>query len=59
MPPKPKYFLLVRWTSDESVGVVPLSAVRPGQKSFVGAIVDMKYQSKYYEAEILKISGKH
>ena len=60
MPPKQKQkeCALVRWLIDETVGVMPLSAIRPGQQSFVGAVIDMKYQSKFFEAEILKISRK-
>ena len=52
-------FALVRWVEEESVGVMPLSAVRSGQKAFVSAIVEMKFKSMYYEAEILKISGEY
>ena len=53
-----KKFAVVRWVDEESVGVMPLSAVRSGQKPYVGSFVEMKYQSKYYEAEILKIDSK-
>lgn len=52
-------FALVRWLEEESVGVMPLSAVRSGQKTFVSAIVQMKYQGRYYEAQILEISGEY
>ena len=36
---------------------MPLTAVKKGQTSHVGALVDIKYLGKFYEAEILKISG--
>lgn len=56
MPPKPKpRFALVRWIVDESVGVMPMSATK---KVFVGATVEMKFQKIFYDAEILKISGR-
>lgn len=53
----PKQFALTRWLIDETVGVMPLTAVKKDQKPHVGAYVDMKYLGKFYEAEILKISG--
>ena len=53
---KPK-FALVSWLEDNSVGVVPLSAAKDGEKVFPGATIPVKFQRKYYEAEILKISG--
>lgn len=53
----PKRFALTRWLIDESVGVVPLTAAKKGQTPHVGAFLDMKYLGKFYEAEILKISG--
>lgn len=53
-----KTFLLVRWLEEESVGVVPSSAVKKDQSVFAGSFADVKYQKKYYEAEILKISGE-
>jgi len=53
-----KRFALTRWLCDESVGVMPLTAVKKGQTPYVGAFVDMKYLGKFYEAEILKIGGR-
>ena len=58
MAKKRTEFALVRWVDEESVGVMPTSAVRSGQKVYVGSFADMKYNGKYYEVEILKISGK-
>ena len=49
---------LVRWFSDETVGVMPISAVQKGEKVYVGAVVNMKFKSKMYEAEILKLSSE-
>lgn len=54
-----KQFALVRWTEDEMVGVMPISAVMKDYTPYVGAVVKMKWRGKKaYEAEILKISGK-
>ena len=54
-----KQFVLVRWTEDEMVGVMPISAVMKDYTPQVGAVVKMKWRGKQvYEAEILKISGK-
>ena len=57
MPLKPR-FALVRWVEEESVGVMPLSAVKKNSNIFVGAIVEMKFKKAFYDAEVLKISGK-
>ena len=60
MPPKEKKmagkFLLVRWTSDESVGVVPESDVfDEDQVLFPGCFADMWFgkgkKRKVYETE--------
>ena len=53
-----KQFTLVRWIEDDTVGVMPLSAVE-GKDCMpcVGATVDMRWRGKKtYEAEILRIS---
>ena len=61
MPPKQarskSSFMLVRWLEDERVGVMPVSAAKPGLKPYVGAFVNVKWMRGYYEAEILCISG--
>ncbi len=54
-----KIFLLVRWMEDETVGVVPVTAVKKGQEFDVGAYVETKFKKKFYESEVLKISGKY
>ncbi len=53
----PNRYILVRWMEEESVGVVPASAA--SSEPVLGTILAVKYQTKYYDAEILKISGKH
>lgn len=51
-------FALVRWLVDESVGVMPVTAVKKGLEAYVGVVVAMRFHKKLYDAEILKISGK-
>ena len=50
--------LLVRWLLDETVGVIPSSAVKKDQKVCLGAFIDAKFNKKFYEAEVLMISGE-
>ena len=52
--------VLVRWLEDETVGVMPMSAISKEDKGNVypGAIAKLKWKKKLYEAEILKISGR-
>ena len=56
--PKSMAFVLVRWLDDESVGVMPISAVKTNANNsvYVGAFVEVKWGRGY--AEILKLSGK-
>ena len=56
MPFKSK-FVLVSWVEEGSVGVMPLTAARDRDKLHIGVVVPMKFQGKYYDAELLKISG--
>lgn len=51
-------FCLLRWLAEEQVSVVPSSSIRPGQKCYVGAIGEFKWQGKFYEGEVLKLSGQ-
>ena len=55
-----KDFVLVRWLKDESIGVMPISAVHKDARvqAHVGAVVDIKYGRRYYRAEIFQISGE-
>ena len=50
-------YCLVRWLEDESVGVMPLSSSKTPDV-YVGKMTEFKYCGKYYDAEILKISGE-
>jgi len=59
MPPKgkEKTFVLVRWLEDETVSVMPLTAIHQDFTAHVGAVVRVKWGGrKYYDAEILKKS---
>ncbi len=44
-------YILVRWMEEESVGVVPASAA--SSEPVWGIILAVKYQTKYYDAEVL------
>lgn len=51
-------FILVRWLEEESLSVIPASTARQGQKVYVGVFGDFKWAGKFYEGEVLSLSGK-
>lgn len=52
-------YCLVRWTEeDEQVSVIPASTVKPGQEVYVEAVCEFKWLGRYFEAEVLKVSGQ-
>ena len=51
-------YLLVRWIEEDSVGVMPSTTLKKGQMASVGMTTELKYNSKFYDAEILKVSGE-
>ena len=51
-------FCLLRWIEDETVSVVRADTVKKGMEVYVGAFAEFKWLGKFYEAEVLKISGK-
>ena len=60
MSTKPsKEHLLLRWLDDEKISVEPISAAKSGEKVYAGVFGDFKWAGKYYEAEVLKISGEY
>ena len=58
MAAKPKKFILVRWLEEETLSVLTSTSVRQGQKSYVGALGDFKWGGKFFEGEVLSLSGK-
>lgn len=56
MPPQ-KQLALVRWLGEETLSVVPATSVREGDKVNVGSFASFKWGGKFYESEILAISG--
>lgn len=56
-----RLFLLVRWLEDETVGVTLSTAanVDGDDQLTVGAVLPIKFDSKFYQAEILKISREY
>lgn len=49
---------LVRWVEDETLSVLPTSAIQVGQTAYVGAFGDFKWGGKFYEGEVLQMSGE-
>ena len=41
-----KEYTLVRWIEDDTVGVMPLSAVNNESRPYAGDIVDMRWRGK-------------
>lgn len=54
----PKKYILVRWIDEENLSVLPVSAIHPGQTVSHGAFGEFKWGGKYYEGEILGVSGE-
>lgn len=48
---------LVRWLGEETLSVVPTTTVREADQIYIGSFVTVKWGGKYYESEILSISG--
>ena len=51
-----KQYILVRWLEDETVGIMPISAVHKDSQGLthVGAVVDIKFGQRYYTGEIYR-----
>ncbi len=54
----PPSYLLVRWEEEDSISVMPATSLKKNVSAVVGQTVPLKYRTKYYDAEILKISGE-
>lgn len=52
-----KKFVLVRWVGEETLSVLLSSAAHPSHSLYVGAFAELKWGGKFYEGEILKLSG--
>ena len=58
MGDKKKKFVFVDWLDDNSVGVMPTSAIKKGQKVGIGEICLLRWgKGKFYDAKLLKFSG--
>lgn len=51
-------FCLIRWIEDESVFAIPTTSIKPGRTAYTGALGEFKWLGKYYEGEVLGISGE-
>ena len=58
MGDKKKKFVFVDWLEDDSVGVMPTSAIQKGQKVGIGEICVLRWgKGEFYDAKLLKFSG--
>ena len=54
-----KKFVFVNWLEDDSVGVMPTSAIKKGQKVGIDQICLVRWgKGKFCDAKLLKFSGK-
>ncbi len=53
-----KKFALVRWVEEETLSVMSATSLRAGQKMYTGAFADFKWAGKYFEGEVLAVSGE-
>ena len=51
-------FCLLHWLEYDQVGVMPEKAMKNGKVVKVGSFVECKWGKKYYEVQILKLSGE-
>ena len=50
-------YYLLRWLDDETTSIVAESGLKKGSTREVGALVKAKFGYKFYDAEILQVSG--
>ena len=50
-------YVLVMWVGEETLSVMPSATIRSDHKLFVGTCAEFKWRGKYYEAEVLELSG--
>lgn len=51
-------FVLIRWMEEETLSVLATKSVRQGQQVYAGAFGEFKWGGKFYEGEVLSLSGK-
>ena len=54
----PISFILVCRVKDETLSVLPATAIRPGEKVYIGAFSSFKWAGKFYDGEVLGVSGE-
>ena len=55
MGDKKKKFVFVDWLEDNSVGVMPTTAIQKGQKVGIGEICVLRWRrGEFYDAKLLK-----
>ena len=50
-------YMLIRWIGEENLSVVVAAKDKVGDPPFVGKIGDFKWAGKFYEGEVLALSG--
>lgn len=51
-------FCLIHWLQDDQVGVMPEKSIKERQSVSVGSYVECKWGKKFYEAQVLMLSGE-
>lgn len=54
----PKSFILVCWVEDETLSVLPATAICPGKKVYIGAFSSSKWARKFYSGEVFGVCGE-
>ena len=58
MAAKDLQYMLVRWIGEETLSVLPSCKSRGGDIPIVGLTGDFRWSGRYYEGEILALSGR-
>ena len=51
--------MLLRWIGEESLSILKAAKNRSGEEPKVGRTGEYKYDGKFFEGEILALSGKY
>ena len=51
-------YIFVQWLEEKNLSVLSATVAHPGDKMYVGAFGEYKWDGKFYEGEILGVSGE-
>ena len=51
-------FCIVQWLEDDTVSVIPVTSAENEDKVYVGAIERFNWYGKFYDGEVLSVSGE-